>query len=301
MFSYSFVQWLFFFYFYCFFGWCFESAYVSIRSKKLINRGFARGPYLPLYGSGAIILLVVSKPFADNIFLVYISGAIGATVLEYFTGVVMEALFKVRYWDYSNQKFQYKGHICLSSTIAWGFLTILMTGYVHSYVERIVYMIPDQVLTEITFTITAIFFADFSLSFKAAMDLRDVLVKLEAAKLELSHIKKRMDVLIAVANDEISNKAAGVSNRLSTVGDKMTLLEDKMTNVGELMANVGDKFKVDFLELRDKYRKIIEEHERSINIKDGILRHHIISNPTMYSERFKEVLEEIKNRIRNRD
>ena len=57
MYSYTIVQWLFFFYFYCFVGWCIESAYVSVRTRKLTNRGFMRGPFLPLYGSGAIMML----------------------------------------------------------------------------------------------------------------------------------------------------------------------------------------------------------------------------------------------------
>ena len=96
MYSYSIVQWFFFFYFYCFVGWCIESAYVSIKTRQLTNRGFMRGPFLPLYGSGAIMMLVVSMPFQDNIFLVYVAGCVGATILEYVTGVTMEALFKVR-------------------------------------------------------------------------------------------------------------------------------------------------------------------------------------------------------------
>lgn len=94
MYHYTAIQWLFFFYFYCFFGWCFESTYVSLKSRKLVNRGFCRGPFLPLYGSGAIMMLVVSMPFQDNLVLVYIAGCIGATVLEYVTGVTMEALLK---------------------------------------------------------------------------------------------------------------------------------------------------------------------------------------------------------------
>lgn len=94
MFGYNGFQWLFFFYLYCFLGWCFESTYVSLKSRKLVNRGFMRGPFLPLYGSGAIMMLVVSMPFRDNVLLTYIAGVIGATALEYVTGVVMEALLK---------------------------------------------------------------------------------------------------------------------------------------------------------------------------------------------------------------
>ena len=135
MFHYNMIQWLAFFYFYCFFGWCFESTYVSIRKRQWVNRGFMRGALLPLYGSGAIMMLVISMPFQDNILLTFIAGVIGATILEYFTGVCMEAMFQIRYWDYSNQPFNFQGHICLSSSIAWGFLTILMTKVIHKPIE----------------------------------------------------------------------------------------------------------------------------------------------------------------------
>ena len=202
MYSYTMAQWLFFFYFYCFFGWCFESSYVSLKKRQPVNRGFIRGPFLPLYGSGAVMMLLVSMPFQHNLLLTYIAGCIGATALEYVTGVVMEALFKVRYWDYSNQKFNFQGQICLSSTLAWGGLTILMTRVVHKPVEGLVFAIPEGVLSAVTFVLTIYIVADFTLSFKAAIDLRDVLVKMEAAKEELERVQKRLDVIIALSNEE---------------------------------------------------------------------------------------------------
>ena len=108
-FQYNLAQWLLFFYIYCFFGWCIESAYVSIHKKKFVNRGFMRGPFLPLYGSGAVMMLFVTIPVRDSLVLTYIFGAIGATILEYITGACMEALFKVRYWDYSHKPFNIHG------------------------------------------------------------------------------------------------------------------------------------------------------------------------------------------------
>ena len=115
MYTYTWYQWLAFFYVYCFLGWIFESTYVSLKQKRLVNRGFLRLPMLPLYGSGAVMMLWVSLPVRDSLPLVYISGFIAATALEYVTGAVMERLFKVRYWDYSSQPFQLHGYICLSS------------------------------------------------------------------------------------------------------------------------------------------------------------------------------------------
>ena len=107
-----------------FFGWIFESAYVSLKKGCLVNRGFLRLPMLPLYGTGAVMMLWVSLPVKDSLILVYLSGVVAATSLEYVTGYMMERLFKMKYWDYSNQRFQINGYICLTSSIAWGFLTI---------------------------------------------------------------------------------------------------------------------------------------------------------------------------------
>ena len=142
MYTYTWYQWLAFFYVYCFLGWIFESTYVSLKQKRLVNRGFLRLPMLPLYGSGAVMMLWVSLPVRDSLPLVYISGFIAATALEYVTGAVMERLFKVRYWDYSSQPFQLHGYICLSSSIAWGFLTILMTDVIHDPIARTVLAVP---------------------------------------------------------------------------------------------------------------------------------------------------------------
>ena len=82
MYTYTWYQWLTFFYLYCFFGWIFESTYVSLKQKRFVNRGFLRLPMLPLYGSGAVMMLWVSLPFQDSLILTYISGVIGAFFYE---------------------------------------------------------------------------------------------------------------------------------------------------------------------------------------------------------------------------
>lgn len=301
MYHYSIIQWLFFFYFYCFFGWIFESTYVSIKSRKFVNRGFMRGPFLPIYGSGAIMMLVVSMPFQDNIFLTYIAGCIGATALELVTGVAMEALFKVRYWDYSNQKFNYKGHICLSSTVAWGFLTIFMTEFLHRGVEKIVFVIPVTVVNVVTVIVTVYIIIDFTLSFKAAMDLRDILVGLEKAKEEMERIQKRLDVLIAVANDERETRKLESSVRIDELMDsiegKFNAFKERVRiNPSEFMDDVRDEI----MELRSKYTVEKEHRLQFKRLKDFYQRALIKGNPTMYSKRFEEALEELKKAANER-
>ncbi len=301
MYQYSIIEWLFFFYLYCFWGWIFESTFVSLKSRKFVNRGLMRGPFLPIYGSGAIMMLVVSMPFQDNIFLTYIAGCIGATALELVTGELMEALFKVRYWDYSNQKFNYKGHICLSSTVAWGFLTIFMTEFLHKGVERIIFILPSEAVTVLTVAASFYIVADFTLSFKAALDLRDVLMGLEKAKEEMERIQKRLDVIIAVASDEIESRRQENSLKVEELMDS---IEAKFNSLRERLkinpSEFVDDVREEIMELRNKYSIEKEQRMRFRRLKDFYQRNLIKGNPTMKSKRFEEALEELKKAVNER-
>ena len=112
-------QWLLLFYFYCLCGWIWESCFVSCKQRRWVNRGFLHGPWLPIYGSGAIIILFATLPVKGSAIGIALMGTFAATLLEYVTGAVMERIFKMRYWDYSNQPCNLNGYICLTSSIGW--------------------------------------------------------------------------------------------------------------------------------------------------------------------------------------
>ena len=97
MFTYSFIIWIFIFYIYCFLGWIVESSIVSVRTRKLVNRGFLKIPMLPIYGFGAVMMLFVSLPIKDKPILIYFAGMIAATLLEYIAAVLIENIFKIKY------------------------------------------------------------------------------------------------------------------------------------------------------------------------------------------------------------
>ena len=306
MLQYTVTQWVFIFYFYCFFGWCFESTYVSIKTRKLTNRGFMHGPFLPLYGSGAIMMLVVSLPFRGNVPLTYLAGCVGATILEYVTGVVMEKMFRVRYWDYSKQRFQFQGHICLRSTIAWGGLTILMTEVVHVHVENIVLSIQTQVLSAVTFVLTAWIFADFALSFKAALDLRDVLLKLEEAKIELGHLQMRMDAFATMTAEEFERRLQeykdGVKQRKESIAGALTQKKEELeTFLAGLMAE-AESITPDPGKVRERLQeafaaKKAEMLRRRQEIYGGMerqIRKILRANPSFGSKEYPESVEELQ-------
>ncbi len=313
---YTIVQWICFFFIYGFLGWCYESAYVSIKHKQWVNRGFVRGPLLPLYGSGAILLLFVTIPFRESLFLMFVSGAIGATILEYVTGVAMEALFKVRYWDYSKRKFNFQGHICLAATTLWGVFAIVIVKVVHRPIENLVMSLPETMVEIFVMVVTVVFAADFALSFKAAMDIRDVLIKLEEVQREMERMQKRLDVILAFAEDSREQVVMNTYERLDELTES---LEERFARVKELREKLdakieeeirerseewkerkeewkgkSDAYKEELEELRINFKVNVEKRFQLLHRKDFFRRDMIRSNPSMVSKQFKEALEDVK-------
>ena len=132
--SYHVIQW---FLIYSILGWCVESAHMSICSRKLVNRGFVKGPICPIYGFGALGVYFMLQPFEGHYALLYICGAVAATAFELLVAKVMLILFGQVWWDYTDKPYNYKGIICLESTVAWGFYTVFMFGFLQRIVEQI--------------------------------------------------------------------------------------------------------------------------------------------------------------------
>lgn len=204
---YTFSTWLFFFYFYCFLGWVWETCYVSVLKAKWVNRGFMHGPFLPIYGSGAIVVLIFTLPFRTDAGLVYVVGMASATLLEYFTGIAMEKMFHVRYWDYSKQHFNLNGHICLKSSLAWGAFSVILTLYGHTPVERLVMSMSTNLLEVIVFLLTVYISIDMAESVREAINLKEVLLSLEENSEEFRRLQKHIEVVSAFYGSELKEKS----------------------------------------------------------------------------------------------
>lgn len=243
--DYSFSMWLFFFYFYSFLGWVWETCYVSVLQTKWVNRGFMHGPFLPLYGSGAVIVLVTTLPFRDQAWLVYIVGMVSATILEYFTGVAMERLFHVRYWDYSSQILNLNGHICLSSSLAWGLFSVLLTLYGHNPVEHLAMRMNSNLLEVIVFLLTVYISIDMAESVREAINLKEVLISLEENNEDFRHISKHIEVVSAFYGEEIKERSEEGLRRLNSAlgtGKEMynKIGENGRNSKAQLMEKLGE-------------------------------------------------------------
>jgi len=118
-------MYLFHFIIYSFLGWICETIYCSIIDKQYVNRGFIKGPFCPIYGTGALIVVILLSPFSDNIIMLYLTAIIFTSILEYITGFLLETMFHLKWWDYSNYKFNIKGRVCLLNSTLFGILSVL--------------------------------------------------------------------------------------------------------------------------------------------------------------------------------
>lgn len=119
-------------------GWCLESIYMSFCNKKLTNRGFAKGPYCPIYGFGAVAGYILLSPLKGHYVKLYLVGAFLATLFEFIVGKGMIRFLGELWWDYNEKPFNYQGIICLESTVAWGFYAIGIIQFVNNGVYRII-------------------------------------------------------------------------------------------------------------------------------------------------------------------
>ena len=276
--QYTLQQWILYFYVYCFLGWIFESCYVSFRKKEWVNRGFLHGPFLPIYGSGAVMMLFVSEPFKNNLILTYFAGVVGATLLELVTGAAMEALLKVRYWDYSNQKFNYKGYICLSSSVA---------------------VIPKMADGVFVWIVSAGLAVDLCISVRDAINLRNILVGMENVRREVVILRKRADIVIAVLDQEwreyVKNHPA--AERMDEISKEIEMRLAKMKEMAEL-PKLPEPQKLEMLEVKEKIGKL---KERGFILKrkgTGSVRTLIKGNPTMVSPKYAESFKQLKGYLK---
>ena len=198
------------FWLYSFLGWLMETTLVSLQSKKFINRGFFMGPYCPIYGTGGVLLLVLS-PYKDSPFLVFILSIVICSIIEYLTSYILEMIYKVRWWDYSNRMFNLNGRVCLFNSICFGLLGMLMVSYLNPVFLNLITSLSDTILTIIALIILIITLIDMSITFSIMFDIRKTIINLKE-KTITSIFKKNQD-----NTEEVSKRVKSILKEKSII------------------------------------------------------------------------------------
>jgi len=198
---------LFFLIVYSFLGWSFEMIYNIIKSGKIRNTGFLLGPFSPIYGFGALGIVYIDYLFKnisiENTFvigiLVLIISFLYTTVLEYITGFLLYKIFKIKWWDYTDFKYNIKGYVCLRYSLYWTILSIFLLYGIHPFVINIVengnkiifYLIFILIIIDFVYTVIKLY------SFKNIIEfvLDEADRKISVFKFKRKKIKKEMEVV----------------------------------------------------------------------------------------------------------
>lgn len=142
-----------------------ETVYTLITEKKLYNRGFLIGPYCPIYGIGCVLILVLLSKYQAHPVTLFVLAIVICSLLEYLTSYIMEKVFKARWWDYSNNRFNINGRICLETMVPFGIAACFIIYIVNPFVSELLNNIPITIVNVLEIIIAVIFVTDVITSF----------------------------------------------------------------------------------------------------------------------------------------
>lgn len=201
---------LIYFLIYSFLGWCIESIFKSFCEKKIVNSGFLYGVMCPIYGFGAIIMYLFLDDISNKPILIFIVGFTVLTVWEYIVGIILEKIFHTKYWDYSHNKFNFQGRICLLNSIFWGLLAVLFIDIVHPFVEQLITKVNPNIILYITIVSYVVLIVDLVCSLINNFSIIDKLNRIEELnniiKEKLEGIKTKGSIPIQETLEELKSK-----------------------------------------------------------------------------------------------
>lgn len=201
------------FFVYSLLGWVLEVVYCTVKTGKVVNRGFLAGPYCPIYGFGAVAMIHVLSPLTANPALIFVGTAVIASALELIGGWILERAFHHRWWDYTDQPFNLGGYICLSMSLAWGCAGLLLIKVLHPSIGRLVALTPPLALAISVGILALIMVIDLAASVQAALKLNHQLKGLAAAS---TLIRSGSNDLSARIGDGALDAAGRIENLKST-------------------------------------------------------------------------------------
>ena len=266
MFSFSEIALLFFIY--SFLGWCVEVAFVAVTAGKVTNRGFLNGPVCPIYGCGMIGVLLALLPVEKNIWLLFLGGMVICSAVELFGGWILDKIFHMRWWDYSDEKFNIGGYVCLAFSFMWGMAVVFAVKFVHHPIMAVVKKIPFQIQVIIVVVCGVVFVVDMIVTLKNLIGINKSLGQLD-----------KLAESLHTVGDQLKD---GVGNSAITVAEKaeegMEILDEKTADSRERIAGVreesAERIAKQLKELEEKRDAIMESLQKNV-------KHRLNTPPTL--------------------
>ncbi|MGL4382573.1 MAG: putative ABC transporter permease [Bacilli bacterium] len=230
------INYFYYFLAYSFLGWLMESTIFTIKNKKWTSRGFLTGPICPVYGSGMVVIIYFLTPQLNNPVILFFLGGLIATIIEYFTGYILDVLFKTKWWDYSTNKFNLNGYICALNSFYWCVLSVLMMYVVQPIVQDLLSTINAKYYNNIAYVLFGILLIDTAHTVIGLIGIKTKITKLHSLRNEVvALLKDEKDKIPSFNNLSIHNMINTYKNN-----PKGALSEDVINKLHDIEQQFND-------------------------------------------------------------
>lgn len=241
---------------YSFFGWMLESIIRTVVEKKFINTGFLYGPFCPIYGIGAIIMLLFLENFKNDIVILFTAGFLILSIWEYLVGALLEKVFQTKYWDYTGYFCNIKGRVCLLNSLFWGFLGVIFVCYIHPFIEHYINQIPPKITISITIAVGITMLIDCIVT---SIKVKNIKIKADKLKEITENLKEKLEELKEISENTTINK--------ETVQKAIEDLKYKQTKIKRKLYRQTNRLKKAFPTMKSE---VIEKIGEVLNIKENL-------------------------------
>lgn len=212
-------------------GWIMETVSISIMNKEFVNRGFLVGPVCPIYGYGVVFISILLGKYQNDIAIIFFMSIIICGILEYFTSYFMEKIFKARWWDYSNKKFNINGRICLENLILFGIASCIILYLVNPVLIEKINLIPENVKNVLISMLLIVYVIDNIISFKIVFNLKRVSMEVKDNTKEISEKVKNIIYQKSVLYRRLVNAFPNIKEKVDFKKWKITGKLKRIKNV----------------------------------------------------------------------
>lgn len=243
---------------YSFFGWILESVVKTIIAKKVVNSGFLYGPFCPIYGIGAIIMLLFLEGFKNDIIILFTVGFLVLSIWEYAVGVLLEKIFKTKYWDYTENFCNIKGRVCLLNSLFWGFLGVVFIRTIHPFIENYINQVSQPIKTFIAVAIAIWMLIDFIVT---SIKVKNIQLKVDKLKEITENLKEKLEELKEISENKTINMEA--------IQQAIEDLKYKQTKIKRKLYRQTNRLRKAFPTMKSE---VIEKIGEVLNLRENIRR-----------------------------
>ena len=239
-------------------GWVYETIYCSVVEGEFTKRGFLFGPTCPIYGIGAIAEWLVLGQISNPI-IVFIIGAVLATVIEYSTGLFLERRFKKKWWDYSMFKFNLHGRICPQASAVFGAFSVTSVFVLVPTMLTILMIFSKHTVSVVAFIVVTLYFLDTvaSLLWNGPTTHHKVEAAAQDASMKVEEAAQNASQKVSAAAQNASQKANAAAQKANAAAQKANAAAQTATLLATQKAKeVSQKVQVTKQKFDDTTQKV---------------------------------------------